>query len=635
MFMRHIAIRGVVAASVILSSRLAAQAVDASPHRAILVSFDGFSEPRFREFADSASAPHVWTMFRNEVCAESVRPAFPSVTPTGHASIWTGAYANVNGVSAQSNGMLPITMTSILEWTDGYKATSLRAEPIWIAAARQGKTVYSHMATQSPQPPTYVPVVRPIPSLDSARKSGIRTMAMPTIAALNVYNEQIAPARVVTTPAELSWAFGTEGDSLHATIRDDSTVVVQVNAERDRAVAVHLAPTDTTPLRGRALARFFSKPLRVELRRDRATFVYFRLFELAPDRSKLLLYVSEARVIQANHPETAASYNAEVQGVPGNGGSRVMEQGDFGPRVPDGGKGIAEYRYFETAELVTRQFMRGSAWGWNTYHADLTTDYLPYPDEALHTFLGFADPTTPGVSPAGRANARRMLKRAYGLMDLYLEQLQGFASRDGNTRLFVTGEHGMRPAWMAFKPNVVLRDAGFLVADSAGTINLRRTRAAATNGGWITVNRATRKIGVVPADSVAPILSRVEAALRAVRDDRGRPIVTRIFRAGTAEGDSLGIGGPGGGDLYWDLAPGFYWSPSAVGPAVVPLAFPQGEHGYPSIDRDMHPALCIIGAGRPRRIGQVRSIDIAPSVAEWLGIAPPGDARGKSILPRP
>src|ERR1700753_2673037 len=128
-----------------------------APHRAILVSFDGFSEQRFREYADSASAPHVWSMFRGGVCAESVRPAFPSVTPVGHASIWTGAYSNVNGVSAQSNGSLPITSTTILDFMDGYKATSPRAEPIWITAARQGKTVFSHMATQSPQPPSYYP----------------------------------------------------------------------------------------------------------------------------------------------------------------------------------------------------------------------------------------------------------------------------------------------------------------------------------------------------------------------------------------------------------------------------------------------------------------------------------------------
>lgn len=626
---------GAVAAAVVASSPLAAQtAAPANAHRAILVSFDGFSEQRFREYADSASAPHVWNMFRTSACAESVRPAFPSVTPTGHASIWTGAYANVNGVSARSNGKLPLTMTSILDWTDGYRATSLRAEPIWITAARQGKTVYSHMATQSPQPPVYIPIVRPIPSLDSARRAGIVAMRMSSIAALNIYNEQVAEGRLITSPDALSWAFGVEGDSLHASIRDDSTVVVQLNRDVERSVVVRLAAVDTAPVRTRPLARYFSAPLRVDLNRGRRTFVYFRLFELAPDRSKLMLYVSEARVMQANRPELAESYDVEVQGVPGNGATRLMEHGDFGPRVPDGGDGRAEYRYLETAELVTRQFMRGSAWGWKTYRADLTTDYLPYPDEALHTFLGYADPSTPGVSRAGRENAARMIRRAYGLVDLYLEQLQSFAANDPNTRLFVTGEHGMRPAWMAFKPNVVLREAGFLSTDSAGKIVLRRTRVAATYGGWVTVNRATRNSGVVPADSVEPVLARAEAALLAVRDGNGKPIVTRTFRAASVEGDSLGIGGPGGGDLYWSLAPGYYWSPSAVGPVVSPLAYPQGEHGFPSIDRDMHPALCIIGGTGARRLGEVRSIDIAPSVTEWLGIAPPGDARGKSVLPK-
>ena len=187
-----------------------------------------------------------------------------------------------------------------------------------------------------------------------------------------------------------------------------------------------------------------------------------------------------------------------------------MEQGGFGARVPYGGTGSAEFRYLETAELVTRQFMRGSAWGWKTYHADLSTDYLPYPDEALHTFLGFASPATPGVSTAGRENAKRMLKRAYSLMDVYLEQLESFVANDSNARLFVTGEHGMRPAWMSFRPNVVLAQAGLLATDTAGTINLRRTRAAATFGGWVTINRATRKSGVVPADSVEPILARAE-----------------------------------------------------------------------------------------------------------------------------
>ncbi len=188
-----------------------------APHRAILVSFDGFSEQRFREYGDSATAPHVWGMLRRGVCAESVRPAFPSVTPTGHASIWTGAYANVNGVSASSNAALPIQSTTVLDWTDGYKATSLRAEPIWLTAARQGKRVFSHMATQSPQPPSYAPVDRTTPSLDSARARAAAAVALPNLAAMNIYNDLVAPGRVIRAPSEMSWAFGDEGDSLHAT----------------------------------------------------------------------------------------------------------------------------------------------------------------------------------------------------------------------------------------------------------------------------------------------------------------------------------------------------------------------------------------------------------------------------------
>ena len=459
----------------IAATPLCSASAQAPPRRAILISFDGFSEQRVRQYADSLSAPAIWSMFREGVCAESVRPAFPSVTPVGHASIYTGAYGNVNGVSAASNGALPLQSTTILDYIDGFSARALRAEPIWIAAARQGKSVFGHFPTQAPQPPGYEPVTVPSPALDSARARAIAALAKPNVAVVNMYNDLVAPARVVRSPAEMSWAFGDEGDSLRARVRDDSTVVVELIRDPRRAVLVHLAPTDTTTPRGRALARFFSEPLRVDLARGRRTFVYFRLFELSRDRSRLLLYVSEARVIQANRPEVAAAYDDAVRGVPGNGGGRPMERGELGPRVQQGGDGSAEYRYMETVELVMRQFMRGTEWGWRTYHPELATDYFPYPDEALHTFLGYADPGTPNVSDAARANAARMLKRAYTMIDMRLEQMRRLASSEPNTRLFVTGEHGMRPAWLVFKPNVALRAAGILRVDSAGKIDLAHT----------------------------------------------------------------------------------------------------------------------------------------------------------------
>ena len=631
-----------------------------TPHRAILISFDGFSESRVRQFSNAVTAPTLWNMFRTGVCAEAARPAFPSVTPTGHAALWTGAYGNVNGITARANGKLPLSQTSIVDWVDGYRAPALRAEPIWITAARQGKRAFVHMATQAPGPPGYPDVAEPLPGVAQARARAAATVQSPNLAAVNVYNEQISEARVVTaanselhvargwrgleplgvrggsTPHELAWAFGDTGDSLHALLyatASGGAAVVSASRDASRGVVARVAPTESTEPRGRTLGRYFSEPLRVNLSGDRRTFVFVRLFELSPDLSRFMLFVSEARVIQGNRAGVAASYDSAVGGVIGNGADRVMERGGFGAVRANGGDGTAELRYLETAELLTRQFMRASAWGWRIYHPDLQVDYLPQPDEALHAWMGYADPSTPGISPDVRAHAAAMLARAYMLVDLELAQLRGLIAQAPGTMLFVTGEHGMRPAWQTFRPNVLLRAAGLLAADSAGRIDLSHTLAAATMGSWISVNRLGRLDGIVPPDSVESVLRRVEQALRDARDSTGAPIVTATWRAASIAGDSLGLGGPAGGDLYFGTAPGFYPNAAARGAVVSPMAFPMGEHGFPSTDRDMQPAFCMIGpATTARRFGMIRTIDIAPTVAEWLGIAPPADARGRSVL---
>jgi hypothetical protein len=126
------------------------------------------------------------------------------------------------------------------------------------------------------------------------------------------------------------------------------------------------------------------------------------------------------------------------------------------------------------------------------------------------------------------------------------------------------------------------------------------------------------------------VAEAVAAALLAARDPEGRPIVTRIWRP--QPNDSLGIGGPAGGEVYFDLAPGYY--PSAAGSeSVVTPRTPAGSHGFPSIEPDMRSAFCALGPGiGGRRLPTVRVIDAAPTVSAWLGIPPPADARGISLL---
>src|SRR5262249_30166297 len=159
------------------------------------------SEAPARMFIDSASTPALWSMFRTAACADGARPPFVSVTPSGHAAIWTGAYSNVNGIAAIANGALPLASTTILESTDGYRAPQLSAEPIWLSAARQGKRVFSHMATQSPRPPGYPVVNKWSESLDRARASAAASNQRPELAAVNIYNESVSEARVITEAA--------------------------------------------------------------------------------------------------------------------------------------------------------------------------------------------------------------------------------------------------------------------------------------------------------------------------------------------------------------------------------------------------------------------------------------------------
>lgn len=623
-------------------------------NRAILISFDGFSEQRLRQFTDSTSAPAFWSLLRDGACAESTRPAFPSVTPTGHAAIWTGAYGNVNGITSQRTGKLPLGATTILETMDGFGAAALNAEPLWITAARQGRSVFAHSVTQAPQPPGYPDVAAPSPVSARRRSKAAQVLDQANLRVVNGYNRLIAPASVVTETTsvpraavgwhgldrvgahgvplrEISWPFA--DDSLHALIYGAAAYTTMIIAPvRDvaRGVIVSAAPIDTTPPRMRPLARYFSEPLPLDVPGGR-TFVFARIFELAPDLSQFVLFVSEARLIEANR-DVAGDYNAAVAGFVGNGGGRLRERGLLGPNLHQGGDGTAEWRYLETVELLTRQFMRGSNWAWSTFQPDLLIDYFPLPDEALHTWLGYADPATPGIAADVRARTSAFLTRAYALIDLRLAALRAFADHDGRTLLVVTGEHGMRPTWLTFRPNVVLRNAGLATVDSTGAIDLARTRAAAPNANFISVNRTSRSKGIVPPDSVEAVLRAVENVLRAARDSTGTPIVTQIWRSIGSAADSLGIGGPAGGDLYFGLAPGVYMSAQTQGP-VLGQTEPRGSHGFPSIDVDMQPALCAVGpAVRPRRFGGVRSIDIAPTVAEWLGINAPADARGVSVL---
>jgi hypothetical protein len=623
--------------------------------RAIVVSFDAMNERRMLETVDSAAVPTFRALFAGGACTDGARPAFPSLTSPGHAALWTGAYGNVNGIAANAQPELPQPGHTLRESISGYLAEALRAEPIWLAAARAGVSVYGHHVTQAPGAPGYPPVRADEPRLVARRAAAESLLALPGVQVVNGYNREIAPAIALTArsapprdaagwrnldrlgatvaPREIAWAVGSGPDSLHALFYGREHVDrVLVARTRDAAAGVTAlaAPVERAPVAGRELARHFSPPLEVSVPGGRV-YVRVRLFDVAPDGSDYLLFVPELQVVEGNRPAVAAAYDAAVQGWYGNSGLHLAERGGLGPMMTAGGDGTAELRYLETAEQMTRSFMRGAEWAWTTQRPRLFLSYFPGIDEVDHSPIhAMSTPGVPGYDAARAARLRELRARAWQLADLQLAQFRRFAGSDPNTALFVSGDHGMRVYWRTFQPNVALARAGLLATDGNGRIDLSRTKALSPNGYWVMVNRTAWKGGIVPPAEEAAVLAAARRALEGVRGADGQPVVTRLWRGD--EADSLGIGGPVGGDLYYDVADGYFWSTAATGPLVRDVQ-PMGAHGFPSVRDDMQTVLCMTGAAvQPHRLPRGRTMDLAPTVSEWLGMQPPLDAVGHSIL---
>lgn len=647
----------------------------AAPARAILVSFDALNLDRLDASLPASAIPTFRAMAREAVCASGALPNFPSVTAPGHAALWTGAYGHRSGVSANEVPRLPRDAHTIAQTLSGYSSDALAAEPIWITAARAGRTVVGHHVTQAPGVPAFPPATR----ADSARSARRRTeagavLARPEARVVNGYNRTVAPDRVVTErdglraargwtglgrlPAtappslEVAWVAGP--DSVVALVTGTGGAYTRVCAGFARDLAATTCadahPADREPLtsatgKERPLARFFSPPLahtvagpdaaRPEAARGRVT-LRVRLFDLAADASRMVLFQPAMQVVEANRPDVAADYADAVAGWRGNGASGFVGRG-FGPGMEAGGDGESEYRYVESAELSALTSIRGTEWAWRQA-PDLLLDYFALGDEVDHGFYGTQRPESPffDASLAPRFNDIRA--RIWGLADRKLALLRRLARDTPGTLLLVSGDHGMRPTWREFRPNAALAAAGLLVLDARGAPDLSKSVAYSPNGYFVTVNTTDHVGGIVPVSEKAAVVARVRTALLAVSGPDRELAVTQVWEA--PEVEALGAGGPAGGDVYFEVGSGYFWSRNAALPAALAATRPGATHGYVSTAPDMQTAFCLdaptapsgLRLRLPSSLGPVRIVDAAPTVSDWLGLPAPPDGEGVTRL---
>ncbi|AMY07142.1 Type I phosphodiesterase / nucleotide pyrophosphatase [Luteitalea pratensis] len=593
----------------------------------MLVSLDGMGTRLFLDDPVSRELRSLQALRARGVMADGLVPHMPSTTANTHAALWTGAWGDVNGITSNEMPLPPRGERRASDRVSGYRSEGLRAEPIWVAAARQGVRTVTQQATQVyplrervtggdlTLPPTLLhgyqaPVIAPARWL---RRSDLTAVPCTDTDARAVTCVTWPAGRVVFRAALSSGADGRR----FLRVRVDGTA---------RSVDVPLAATEHDPPRGRELARHFSDGLLVDLPGLAPAMAYFRLFEASPDGRSLVLFQSVLHefVLYTGHEATRAeaiAFLQEAGGFIGNGDDEPWEvEGIGGVSLAQGGDGARERRYLETLELGIRQTIRHAHYLWRTHTPRLMLAYVSMPDEMEHAWLGQAHQD---------ARYEPLRRWGYQLVDRAVETYVGFAS--ANDHVVFVSDHGMTTVTHEVRMNIALRNAGLVAVDARGQVDAARSKVLYGRN-CLLVHTVDWKGGVVPLAEADAVLGQAIAVLRAVRAQDGQPVITGAFSS-PADRERLGFGGPNGFDACFDARAGYMLSAGlGDGPVVRRRQRSTGEHGFLPTRPDMQGILIAAGPRIPKggRWPRRRAIDVAPLVSDLLGIDPPRDSRGQS-----
>ena len=598
-----------------------------TPTKAIVLAWDGTVPSFVREMLRQGKLPNLAKLIGGGAFADDVKPGFPSKTAAGFASLMTGAPPSITGITGNRVPRAPRGEFTILDSLAGFSEAPLQAEPIWTAATRAGKkVVISHM-------PAFADEL----SDQTVRFSGYTlTVGRDGIVTRRAIQNEPAGAWADSQasdapPVEITFSIG-EARFFGLLIDDPSDTqagydtLLIATARDGREIKARLKPAPAST--GGEL--FWSAPIAVTVPGNQQAKTYFRLFDLKPDGSDFFLYYTRpARDLPL--PEADVAPSATVQTFIGNGASVLYHQGAFGRTILNGGSGGAEARYLETVTMAQHQLMETNRWAIEHLPWDLFLAYTPFPDEAEHLWRGYLDSTLSTYNREIDAQLRPFLERAYRTSDDHLGLL--LERRPSNTIFAVLSDHGMEGVNKRVALNRVLQESGLLTLDMHGKVDLSKTKVVypAINNGYLLINSSDRKNGIVPPEERADLVSQTRKALDSLRDSEER-VVSAVYDAALDRRD-MGLGGPLGGDLYVDLAPGYDFDPR-IGPGpLIAETEPYGNHGADPEEISMHTIMVLNGPGiRPgEKLDNVRIIDFAPTLASLLSLPRPKNATGRIL----
>ncbi len=603
--------------------------------RVILFSWDGAAHWTMVEVLERTDLPNLQRLVDEGVWADGMVSSFPTKTAAAHAMLWTGRYGHQSGITSNSLLLEPAAEHTRLETQSGYFSYGLKTEPLWVTTARAGLTTYVLHATQSYP---YEVAARGLRagSFDHLRMLNAYT---PISRSPSVFSERTHPPAAASgwSAPQAQWPGAREislqldEDPWWGLLFDDPDDPVigfdtlgLVTSKASEAFEVVLKPgLDAAP----------SKPL--GLTHEGGTlYSTLRLFELGATDANYLLFLSGAKVLGASTPLFPGAADLATEVYAGNGAGWAYGGGAFGATIPQGGDGTAEDRFLKTLADLVGQLRHQGRRILDRRDYSLVILYSPVLDDATHAWAGYLDPAMPGHDPVLAEALWPKLEAAYRLHETLLQDVLEAAERDRANVLLVS-DHGMAGTNRLLNLNIAFERAGLLTRTADGAIDLGRTRALhlPLSDISVAVNTTDRAEGIVlPAERQA-VLDELRDVLLHLRDpETGEQLVTGIYESATT--GPLQPGGVTTGDLFLDLAPGYYPSDRLDRDQLVTVIPPIGNHIFLPTRRDMLAIFLAWGPDIPpaRRWPQVRSIDVAPTVLELLDLPVPDDLPGRPLV---
>lgn len=638
------------------------------PEKVVLLSVDGARPDYLRKFMEEGALPNFSTLARKGVCAWYGETTTPTVTAAAHASISTGAYSGLTGITG-NNVHLP--GESLDEGHRAFPSTYLEAEPIWVTAEEHGLEV---TVTSWPQVLpnkwglTESTLINPYDAfISGASYTELYTTnqtydGYPDLVSVVDFNSTgwvntpLIPGDLATAKymedakyGEGMWIFypdyphpnhlypvvtDTNNDTVLDTVsfyytKDGSDLAASLEeGEWSDTITMHLASW------GNPYTMIFKlKALEIDNLNDYKIFrTQLRPKEMVVGTWDWFSMGVNSAVDKEDFWENVCLPTAMILGSD----YWPLENGWYGPET------WVEMMDYATQywHLTTDYLMTNTDW-------DLFLTYNPVPDEGGHEFLGYIDKRHPFYSDSTYEYFLNIYKQAYMSADDTLGVILNNVDLE-NTAVIVVSDHGMTPIWRELYINHILEQAGLLVRESPTSwkVDFSKTKAYYFDYGHIFVNLEGRDPqGIVPPKQYRRVQCQIVKALkRAVDPDTGKRVISEVFIKESGRARWLGLFPDATGrvgDVWFYPRLGYHWNErievdllnAGEISELMDNPYFTGYHGYSAKLPDLHSIFVAGGAGiRRTLLWRARSIDVAPTISNLLNIPSPANAQGKPII---